>query len=78
MEQINIHEAKTTLSRLVDRASEGEEIIIAKAGKPMAKLVPLEDTSRPRKPGSMKGRVKIHKTFYDPLPDEILKAFEGR
>lgn len=78
MAQINIHEAKTTLSRLVDRASEGEEIIIAKAGKPMAKLVPLEDTSRPRKPGSMKGRIKIQKTFYDPLPEEILKAFEGR
>lgn len=77
MEPINIHEAKTNFSKLVERAAAGEEIIIAKAGKPVARLVPLAPTLAPRKLGSMKGEIWISDDFDDPLPPEILKAFEG-
>lgn len=75
--QVNIHEAKTHLSRLVERAEHGEEIVIGRAGKPVARLVPFRSTSGPRKPGSWRGRVVIHDDF-DELPDEIAGAFEGR
>lgn len=74
---INLYEAKTSLSRLVDEAAAGHEVIIAKAGIPMAKLVPLE-TKRPvRKPGGWKGLVWIADDFDAPLPAEIQAAFEG-
>lgn len=73
----NLYEAKTSLSRLVDRAASGEEIILAKAGKPLAKLVPLQRPSQPRKPGGWEGRVRISEDFDAPLPAEIQKAFEG-
>ncbi|HEV2199949.1 MAG TPA: type II toxin-antitoxin system prevent-host-death family antitoxin [Bryobacteraceae bacterium] len=64
MQVTNIHEAKTHLSRLVERVAEGEEIIIAKAGKPVAKLVPYKETLKPnRKPGSMKGKIWISRDF---------------
>ena len=76
MRQINIHEAKTHLSRLVEEAGAGEEIVIAKAGKPVARLVPLKPHSAPkRQPGRFEGRIKIHDNFDDPLPPEIAKAF---
>ena len=77
---VNIHAAKTHLSKLVDQAAAGEEIIIAKAGKPMAKLTPLEPvTDKPkRKLGSLAGRAVIPDDFDAPLPDEVLDAFEGR
>ena len=74
----NLYEAKSSLSRLVDRAAAGEEIIIAKAGKPMAKLTAVSRRVRRRKPGGWKGRVVIAKDFDAPLPDEIRAAFEGR
>jgi prevent-host-death family protein len=74
----NLYEAKSTLSRLVDRAAAGEEIIIAKAGKPKAKLTALSRPTRRRKPGGWKGRMSIARNFDAPLPDEIQKAFEGR
>lgn len=74
---MNLYEAKTHLSELVERASAGEEIIIAKAGRPKARLVPLEKVSRPRKPGIWKGRVWIADDFDAPLPDEILNGFQG-
>lgn len=70
----NIHEAKTQLSRLVERAAAGDEIIIAKAGKPMAKLIAYKESKQPRKPGLWKGKVEIAADF-DDLPDEIRKAF---
>lgn len=73
----NLYEAKTSLSRLVDRAASGEEIILAKAGKPLAKLVPLQRPSQPRKPGGWEGWVRISEDFDAPLPAEIQKAFEG-
>ncbi|MGH8717971.1 MAG: type II toxin-antitoxin system Phd/YefM family antitoxin [Burkholderiales bacterium] len=77
MEQVNIHEAKTNLSRLVDRVAAGAEIVIAKAGKPLAKLVPYEPAKPKRKPGFLKGKIKVAEDFDAPLPNDLLDAFEG-
>ena len=74
---INLYDAKTNLSALVDRAAAGEEIIIAKSGKPMARLVPLEARSVPRVPGLLKGQIMIGPDFDAPLPDEIARSFRG-
>jgi prevent-host-death family protein len=70
---INVHQAKTQFSRLLKRAHEGEEIILAKAGKPYAKLVPLEQPKE-RVPGIAVG--KVDDAFFDPLPEEELKGWE--
>jgi len=75
MKQINIHEAKTHLSRLVEEAAAGEEIVIAKAGKPVARLVGLGAEARPRRPGSLKGKIKMCENFDDPLPPDLARAF---
>jgi prevent-host-death family protein len=76
---VNIHEAKTHLSRLVDQVAGGEEIIIAKAGKPMAKLVPIESGQKSRRRlGLLEGQLTVPDDFDDPLPDDVLAAFEGR
>ena len=73
----NMHEAKTHLSKLVEQAAAGEEVIIAKAGKPVAKLVPYESNSQPRRAGgSWKGKVWMADDF-DELPEEIAAAFRG-
>ncbi|MBZ0086795.1 MAG: type II toxin-antitoxin system Phd/YefM family antitoxin [Thermomonas sp.] len=69
MPAINIHEAKTHLSRLVEQAAAGQEITIAKAGKPMARLVPLEATVRPKTLGLLAGKLDIADDFDAPLPD---------
>ncbi len=74
---LNLYEAKTSLSKLVDRAAAGEEIIIAKAGRPLAKLVPLGQKGRVRRPGGWEGKVCIAEDFDAALPEEILDAFEG-
>jgi prevent-host-death family protein len=74
----NLYEAKSSLSQLVDRAAAGEEIIIAKAGKPLAKLVPVAARGRRRKPGGWKGQVVISDDFDAPLPENLRRAFEGR
>ncbi len=74
----NLYEAKSQLSRLVDRAAAGEEIIIGKNGRPLAKLVPVRRRGIRRRPGGWKGKVVIRKDFDEPLPDEILRVFEGR
>lgn len=74
----NLYEAKTSLSRLVDRAAAGEEIVIAKAGVPLAKLTRLSRPKRPRKPGGWKGKMRIAKDFDEPLPRPIQKILEGR
>lgn len=74
----NLYEAKTSLSKLVDRAAAGEEIVIAKSGKPLARLAPLSSNRQPRKPGGWEGRVKISEDFDEALPDDLLAAFEGR
>ena len=78
-EVLNLYDAKTQLSQLVERAAAGEEIIIAKAGKPMAKLTALAAENLPeRKPGIWKGKLWIAEDFDAPLPDEELDAFEGK
>jgi prevent-host-death family protein len=71
---VNVHEAKTHLSRLLERAHAGEEIILAKAGKPYAKLVPLTSEKPRRQPGRLKG--VITDAFFEPLPAEELKLWE--
>ncbi len=73
--QINIHEAKTHFSKLITQASLGEEIIIARAGKPVARLVALEKPKKNREPGSAKGQISMSDDFNAPLPDEILDSF---
>jgi prevent-host-death family protein len=78
MTTVNIHEAKTHLSRLVDEVAAGAEIIIAKAGKPMARLAPISIPIRKKRLGLLKGKVKVPDDFNTPLDDEILAAFEGR
>jgi prevent-host-death family protein len=78
MRSINIHEAKTHLSRLVDEVSAGEEIVIAKAGKPMARLIPFQRRSGRRKLGALAGRFRVPDNFDAPLPPEVLDDFEGR
>lgn len=78
MKTVNIHEAKTHLSKLIARVRKGEEVVLAKAGKPVAKIVPFEAAPRRRVPGHAKGLVKIFDNFDDPLPEEFMRAFEGR
>lgn len=77
MRTVNLYEAKTTLSQLVEDAAAGEEIVIAKAGRPLARLMPLQKPRGPRKFGTLAGKVKIGDDFDDPLPDDILAAFCG-
>jgi prevent-host-death family protein len=74
---INIYEAKTHLSRLVDEAGQGAEIVIARAGKPIARLCRIQPKVKKRKLGVLDGRFKIPDDFNAPLPDEVLAAFEG-
>jgi prevent-host-death family protein len=74
--QVNIHEAKTHLSKLLARVKKGEEIVIAKAGQPIARLVPVVERPNRRLPGSAKGKVTIAPDFDAPLPEAILGAFE--
>lgn len=76
MAMVNIHEAKTQLSRLLERVLGGEEIIIAKAGVPIARIVPIEPSTEDRTPGADRGRVEIADDFDAPLPDDILDRFE--
>ena len=73
--QVNIYEAKTKFSKLINQAIAGEEIIIAKSGNPVAKLVPLETALKNRIPGSAKGKIFIAQDFDAPLPDDILESF---
>lgn len=73
----NIYEAKTRLSELVDRAAAGEEIVIAKAGHPAARLVPFRSKGSKRKPGRWKGRIRIAADFDAPLSDDVLDTFES-
>jgi prevent-host-death family protein len=73
--EVNIHEAKTHLSRLLERVAMGEEVIIAKAGTPVAKLVPLETHPKKRVLGSAKGEFTVPDDFNDPLPKEIEDLF---
>jgi prevent-host-death family protein len=76
--QVNIYEAKTHLSKLVDRAAAGHDVIIGRAGKPVARLTRLEAPRRRLRFGILKGKVRIAPDFDAPLPDELRAAFEGR
>ncbi|MDQ3781506.1 MAG: type II toxin-antitoxin system Phd/YefM family antitoxin [Actinomycetota bacterium] len=76
MRVVNVQEAKTHLSRLLERVAAGEEVVLARAGTPVARLVPF--ATEPRRPGSGKGRITISDDFDAPLPDELLDAFEGK
>jgi prevent-host-death family protein len=76
METITIHKAKTELSRLIERACRGEEIIIARGKKPVVRLVAIEDQTGGRKPGILRGKLKVGPEFFLPLPPEELKGWE--
>ena len=72
---VNMHEAKTHLSRLVERVEAGEEIVIGRSGKPVAKLVPYVDARPARRPGALKGKIWIADDFDDDLPNDVLESF---
>ena len=74
---INIHEAKTHFSRLVERVEAGEELVIARAGRPVARLVPIATRTEPRRPGQWRGRVVIAPDF-DAVNDDLADLFEGK
>ena len=73
---VNMHEAKSTLSRLVERVLAGEEVIIARAGRPVARLVPFALERQPRRSGALAGRITIASDF-DDTPAEVIADFEG-
>ncbi len=75
---VNMHAAKTNFSKLVSQAEAGEEIIIARAGKPVARLAPLGAVPKKIRLGMLKGKMRMPDNFDDPLPDWLLDAFEGR
>jgi prevent-host-death family protein len=73
---VNIHDAKTHLSRLLAKVAKGQEIVIARAGRPIARLSPLPARG-PRKPGAFRGQLPVSKAFFEPLPHDELSAWEG-
>jgi prevent-host-death family protein len=77
VKEVNVHEAKTHLSRLLMRVAAGEEITISKAGKPVARLVPYQSSRARRVPGKDQGLIRIASDFDAPLPEDLLKDFEG-
>jgi prevent-host-death family protein len=76
MDDVNVYEAKTHLSRLLDRVEAGEEIVIARAGRPVARLVPYHVAGEIRRPGVWRSKVRIAEDF-DTLPDELTATFQG-
>ncbi|RKT47294.1 type II toxin-antitoxin system Phd/YefM family antitoxin [Thiocapsa rosea] len=74
--QVNIHEAKTQLSKIIARACRGEEVVIAKAGQPLVRLTPIERQPSGRRFGALRGKAKVDERFFDPLPEEELRAWE--
>jgi len=77
MKKVNIYEAKTRLSELVQEAASGRDIVIARAGRPVARLTRLAGTGRKRRLGVLDGRFRIPDDFNRPLPDEAVRSFEG-
>ena len=78
METVNIYDAKTRLSQLVDRAAGGEDVVVSRNGKPLVRITLLIEPKRRVKFGLLKGKLRIAPDFDTPLPDEILAGFEGR
>ncbi len=76
MKTVNVHEAKTHLSRLLSEVGGGQEIVIAKSGKPVARLVPVEKRQKKRRPGTAKGKITLSDSFYEPLPEDMTNSFE--
>lgn len=74
---VNVHEAKTHLSRLLVKVAAGEEIVIARRGKPVARLVAYQSSRPVRRFGALKGRLTVDDGFFDPLPESALAAWEG-
>jgi antitoxin (DNA-binding transcriptional repressor) of toxin-antitoxin stability system len=77
MKKVNIYEAKTRLSQLVEEVASGQDIVIARAGRPVARLTRLWGTNRKRRLGVLDGRFRIPDDFNRPLPDDVLRSFEG-
>jgi prevent-host-death family protein len=75
---VNIHDAKTHLSRLLEEVAAGAEVVIARAGKPIARLVPMEAAPRPKLLGLLAGQIEVREDFDAPLPPDVLADFEGR
>lgn len=75
MQQINIYEAKTHFSQLISQVMLGEDIVIAKAGKPLVRIIPFRPEDKKRKPGSAIGEIKMAEDFNAPLPDDVLHGF---
>ena len=78
MEKVQLHDAKARLSELVDRAQSGEEVVISRHGRAVARLVGYAPKAAKRRLGILRGKIKFHKGWDDPLPEEILAHFEGR
>lgn len=78
METVNIYDAKTRLSQLVDKAAAGEDVVVSRNGKPLVRITRLEESKRPIKFGVLKGKLKVPKNFDEPLPEDVLGGFEGR
>ena len=78
MKTVNLHAAKTHLSRLVDEAASGQEIVIAKSGKPMVRLVPVTVRGRRTGFGSLRNKIRIREDFDAPLPHDLLRAFGAK
>jgi prevent-host-death family protein len=78
MKSVNIYDAKTRLSELVDAAAAGEDVVVCRNGRPVARITQLEPTKRVIKWGVLKGKIRVSADFDAPLPDEVLAGFEGR
>ena len=78
MEAVNIYDAKTRLSQLVDKAAAGEDVVVSRNGKPLVRITQLEGPKRRITFGVLKGKVRIAADFDAPLPSNVLAAFEGR
>ena len=78
MDKVNIYEAKTRLSQLVDKAAAGEDVIVSRNGKPVVRITRLQPEPRRIRFGVLRGKLRIGPDFDAPLPDEVLAGFEGR
>jgi prevent-host-death family protein len=76
MRIVTIHKAKTNLSRLIENVCQGEEVIIARGAKPVARLVPVGEIKGKRQPGSLKGKLRVGPEFFEPLPESELSGWE--
>jgi len=77
MKTFNIHEAKTNLSKLIEEACKGEEVVIARGPQPVVRLVPIADTKGRRQPGALRGKLRVGAEFFEPLPAEEIAHWEG-